>query len=273
VKPQDTLSPSEAFVRQAGETLGGSATPAQRRDSIVATKLREQFDSVMRRMELMASSALITGQNIVEGEDYPRVVLDYGRAAELGLANPANTLTGAARWNQAGSKIASVIRASSTEAVRRGGSWTPNIILDVDAADAFLDHADVQKKLDTRNLDAGQIREVAAQGEGLTPLGVYASFNIWLYVGYYYDEAAGDDAALFSGGHVVGVGDIAGVEGYAAIQDWDAIAEYPTGLVPEAIYPKMWVEKNPSALILQSQSAPIVYPRRPNASWVKKVLG
>lgn len=273
VKQRSELSPSEALERQAGETIGGSATPAQRRDVLVAGKLREQYDAVMRRMELMASSALITGKNVLEGEDYPRVELDYGRAVELGLDHPANTLTGTERWNQSTSNPGRLLRAAAADSVRRNGSWTPNIVMDIDAAEAFLDHPKVKERMDMLKLDAGTLQERAVQGEGLMPLGVYSSFNIWLYVGFYYDEATGDDLAMFAGGHVMGVGAIDGVEGYGAIEDWDAIDEYPDGLVPEAIYPKMYREKNPSTMIVETQCAPIVYPRRPNASWVRKVLG
>ncbi|CAO3406313.1 Type II secretory pathway, pullulanase PulA and related Glycosidase [Azospirillum largimobile] len=49
------------------------------------------------------------------------------------------------------------------------------------------------------------------------------------------------------------------------IQAHGAILDPRAGYQALEVFPKSWIEENPGRRMLLSQSAPLVYPRRPNA--------
>ena len=65
---------------------------------------------------------------------------------------------------------------------------------------------------------------------------------------------------------MVGLSDIGGVRGFGAIRDKRA------GLQALEVFSKMWEEEDPSVEYLMSQSAPLMVPRNPNATFKIKVV-
>ena len=94
LKPKDVVDPERVLMRRPGESIGGSLSAAARRNAIIADILDSHRQKILRRLEYMAAQVLLKGKVIVEGEDYPTVEVDYGRApgntvALLGGAAPA----------------------------------------------------------------------------------------------------------------------------------------------------------------------------------------
>jgi hypothetical protein len=59
--------------------------------------------------------------------------------------------------------------------------------------------------------------------------------------------------------------DLGGVQAFGAIMDEEV-------LIATEFYPSSWVEKNPSARFIMTQSAPLVVPTRPNNIFPMSVL-
>ncbi|MBL4761532.1 MAG: major capsid protein, partial [Gammaproteobacteria bacterium] len=78
VKDKRVLRPKDALKRAAGEKIGGSLTPDQRRMLLLKQELTDQIDMLTRRQEVMASEVLRTGKVTVEGEGFDTVVVDFG---------------------------------------------------------------------------------------------------------------------------------------------------------------------------------------------------
>jgi len=275
IKQATPFDPSVAFTRAAGESFGGSLTPQQRGDLAVSNALQDQSDAVDRRMELMAVEALKDGKVSVTGEDYPTQVLDYQRHASLGGAAAAGD-----RWlaaNAATVDPADFVDKMSAITTKLASQATPTIVLDnVDAWPAFKKLEAVKKHLDIRNVNAGQLTVTSPQTEGLMYRGQYMGYDIWTYAGYVLNDAETEDVDVLAGGWVMGVGDIAGIQHFGAIHDWKAIREgfanAQTGLVEVPIFAKSYERDDPSEIVLETQAAPFVGPRRVNASWAKKLL-
>lgn len=262
LKEKEPVKPGAALKRQVGESFNTPLSPDQRMAALVGSILQDQADRIDRRIEQMAVEALKTGKIVVTGEGYPTQTVDFGRAAALNRAN--NILTDTARWGQSAAKPLKDLRAWNRTMLQESGSVITDVILDATSADAFLDDATIEKKLDVRNVTVGALNVTAAQEEGLQYLGFIEGKNIWQYCGWYMNEA-GTELELFSGGDVLLVGAVEGVQYFGAIQDEESLQSV-------SVFPKSWVTPDPSVRWIMSQSAPLCVPRRVNATMVASVI-
>lgn len=267
VKPKHVVDPSQAIPRMAGEALGGSLTMAQRYDARVAENLRIERQMIENRWEWMAAQAVINGSVVVKGQDYPTVTVDFGRDASL-----THTLTGAAKWDQS---TANPLR--DIEDLRRGvhdlsSSTISRLTFGLNAWDLFTQNDAVMKLLDTRYrgseseynraISDGQPMEYRGRISGQNGMG---TLELWTYSQKYRD----DDGSLkefLDPDLVIGSGSgLDGVRCFGAIQDKRA------GLSPLAMFPKMWDSEDPAVTYTMTQSAPLMVPVEPNASFSLRV--
>jgi hypothetical protein len=85
-KDKRRFDPSRPLKRAIGEKIGGTLTTGQRLEANLNRTLNKQLENLTRREEVMASEALRTGKITVTGEEYPTVVVDFGRDPELTVA-------------------------------------------------------------------------------------------------------------------------------------------------------------------------------------------
>jgi len=91
-------------------------------------------------------------------------------------------------------------------------------------------------------------------------------FNLIVYDGFYHDDN-GAEQKLIPDNKVLAVA-ANGVEG---VRYQGAVLDLEAQMQPRDFFVKTWLEKNPSGLNVLSQTAPLVAPRRPNASGVMTV--
>ncbi len=262
LKEKEPLRPNAALKRAAGESFNTPLSPQARAAALAGQIMQDQIDRIDRRIEQMSVEALVTGKIVVTGEGYPTKTLDFGRAAALN--RDANILTGTARWGQSAAKPLKDLRGWNLKMLKESGAVITDVVMDADAANAFLDDEKIDAKLDRLNVNIGAMALLEAQEEGLQLLGQLQGMRIWQYVGYYTNDA-GTELELFSGGNVVCVGAVDGIQHFGAIQDHDAMQAMP-------VFPKSWVEQDPSVRWIMSQSAPLPVPRRINATLVASVI-
>ena len=88
--------------RMIGERIGGEYTAGEREMLNLQFEMADQIDMIHRRLEWMASSALVSGTVTVVGEGYETKVVNFGRASDLTI-----TLSGSDKWPQPGLPILS----------------------------------------------------------------------------------------------------------------------------------------------------------------------
>lgn len=264
VKPKHTVDPRRVFKRRAGEAYAGAMSPEARRNAIIADILQEQKDMHTRRREWMAAQAIVEGQVIVEGENYPKVVVQFGREAGQSIA-----LVGAAQWGQAGINPVDDLETWSETMFLKSGVAPTKVIMGITAWKTFRADANVLKTLDTQTRGTTSNVNVFEPGNGAAVQyrGRLGALEIWTYNDTYVDDA-GNSQVMMDQKKVVLVNP-AGVEGtrcFGAILDahagYQAMEEFVTN----------WIENDPPVEFIMSQSAPLMVPARPNASFVAKVL-
>lgn len=270
VKPKHIVEPDAVLVRKPGEALGsGSLTPAQRRDATVADLLARHKTMHAMTREWMAAKAIIDGKVTIEGENYPKVTVDFRRDASLTIL-----LAGAAKWDQGTATPLNDIKAARIAANAKSGAVIRDIVFGANAWKLFSDNTDVQALLSTqtRGSDSDFTKMVDGFEDSVEYLGQLSGINgsglirMWLYSGKYRDEA-GVLQDIMDTNTVVGV-DFAAVQGHRC---FGAIRDGKAGFQPLDMFPKMWEDEDPWAEYLMTQSAPLMVPAQPNATFSMKV--
>jgi len=261
IKLKSTVTPTDALMRMAGEGYNNEQmSPAARMDMLMAQELQRHDELVSNRIEWMAAKTIIDGQYVVEGEDYQRTLVDFGRPATLNVA-----LAGAAVWSAITSSpiddlenMAQLIRRESRGAV------ADTVVMHTSAWQLIRKHSDLRDRLDKdydrrinqTNLDTG----IQTDPIGLNYVGrLDSKLDLYVYDDYLTDDN-GEDVALMPDNTVIVMarGAMEGAQYHGAILDGGA------GFQPLRMYSKSRTSWDPTGEELLSQSAPLVAPKRVN---------
>lgn len=280
LKPKHIVDPSKAISRTFGEALLGGQSIASRFNAHVTNNMRLERESIERRWDWMAARAIIDGFVTVSGQDYPTQTVDFLRDGDLTI-----TLSGAARWDQIDTADPLTDLGDAAEAAfNLGNAPITDLVFGTQAYRYFRQNEDVlellsnQRRGSTSNFVATPLianSNFQSMGQIDGPGG---HFNLWRYSNWYSetDEATGllTRRDFLDPKEVVGYGPaIDGAACFGAILDAEAmLADSGGSLVEATIYPKMWVEKDPSVVYTMSQSAPLMVPMNPNNTFKIRVL-
>lgn len=260
VKDKRVLRPKDALKRVAGENIGGSMSAAERRMLLLRQELTDQTDMLTRRQEVMASEAMRTGKVTVTGEGFDTVVVDFGR-------NAAHTVTlgGGSLWGDAGVVPLDDIEDWSLTMLQNSGAVVTDVVMDTKAYRLFIAEQKTKDNIDT-TLGAPSRVELAAMAKlGMSYKGSIDNVAYWVYSDWYVNDAGNEVAMIPDNTVILGSRDMEGVRHFGAIEDEES------GLQAQEFFPKSWVQKDPSLRILLMQSAPLVVPYRPDASFCATV--
>lgn len=267
VKPKHVVNPNMVIPRRPGEALGtGSLSLDQRRNAVITEIMRQHDTQLTNRNEWLAARAIIDGEVTISGEDYPTKTVNFRRHSSLSVL-----LAGAARWTQSGSDPMADIKSAKLNANSRSGARITKLIFGATAWNLFTTRVDIKEYMNrnyggynadlSRLLDGYEGQEFVGFLEGSNGGG---RMEVWIDTSKYVD-ASGNEQFFLDQGTVVGVGsNVEGVRCFGAIMDFDALRALER-------FPKMWRENDPSVEYLMTQSAPLMVPRRPNATFKIKV--
>jgi hypothetical protein len=268
LKPKNTVRPTDAIQRVAGEKLNGEMSMGERRKVHIRRHLQRQWNAIVRRWEVMCVEALRLGKVTVSGEGYKTQVIDFGRdpahrivlsGADLWTASTATPDDDLEEWailaREADESDAALVEdvVLGTAAMTALRKWLRN-----EKPELLAILLNSQHRGQTTDLQMGpqSVRKVAYQG-------MLGSFRLWTYADTYKDEN-GNKVQVFPSNEVLLVAaEVRGTRCFGAIMDH---AAGERGLAAMPIFPKMWVQDEPSIEFIMTQSAPLMVPLRPNAT-------
>lgn len=261
VKDKRRFNPNAPLKRQIGETIGGNLTPMNRREAALNRALTNQLDNLTRREEVMAAEALLLGKVTVTGKNYPTQIVDFKRAPEL-----TQVLTGAMRWGEEGVNPIECLEEWAGQVQMLSGAAARTVVMEPMAWKLFKRSPNLQKLLDNRrgsrsNLSLDPV--VREQGNDKARyVGSLGELDIWVYNDVYVDEQ-GKDRRLLPDYTVILASQsmVEGTRCYGVIQDEKA------NYRADRYFSKSWLQDDPAVRWLLLQSAPLVVPYRPNATF------
>jgi hypothetical protein len=261
IKDKRVFDMNRPLKRTAGEQLTGSMAPAARLRALIANDMADQVNMMNRRLEVMAGEVLATGKVTIVGDKYPQAILDFGRAA-------GNTVIASPLWSTTSNPLDDLQNWSQI-VLKSTGVMLTDVIMTVDSWIAFRNNTNVKDRLNLqRVLQTMPTMTQAAQiEEGGVFMGNADGFNIFVYSGWYVDPADGVEKTILPVGTLLLCSPaMEGVRAFGAIRDEEA------GLQAVPYYVKSWIEPDPSVRFIMLQSAPLLVPYRPNASFKAKVV-
>lgn len=263
LKPKNQVTGKEVMKRLAGEMPGGAMSAGDRRDRIMLDYMFNHRQKIERRLEWMAAQILTTGAVTIVGDDYPSTVVDFSRDDDL-----TEALTGTSEWGDAGVSPFADVQTWIDLVGTKSGAAVNIAVMDGMAWDKFIADPRSEKALDR---DLGQ---TAAVSLGLTPnlpgsptfKGRIGAVEFYVYNDTYEDDA-GSTAQLLPA-HSVILGSQGGIEG---AQMFGAILDPRNDYGPARYFPKSWIDEDPAGEFVMTQSAPILAPRRIDASFYASV--
>lgn len=263
VAPTTVTTADMLYDRLPGENLYSGMTPAER----AMKKIQEDYikldDSVTRREEWMCVTAIVYGKVPIIGEGINDEI-------DFGLSN-TETLTGTAQWGKSAAKPLDNLDAWKLEVSKNGFANADMVIMGKSAYAAFIGDAEVQKRLDNRNLNLAvfQPRELPSGAEYMGRL-TQPMLDIYRYSEIYEDDwtdptkpavkpLVPDNAViLISSG-----ANYTMAYGLCTYLD-EKTEQWVTAETPRAL--RSYIEHNPDRRMLESQSHPLPIPDKAD-SW------
>lgn len=264
-KDKRRFDPSSSLRRVAGEAIGGSLDPVTRRRIQLRDASIEQVEMLTNREEVMAAEFLRTGKIIIRGEGYGTLVVDFRR-------NPTHTvaLVGGARWSEVGAKPLVDIETWSNRVHDNSDAAPTEVTLAPDAwmaLKARLTENELRVLLDSQRGSESRIEMGPRKPGSAVYQGRLGNFDFWTLKQTFREVDGTAVQAMPSGSVVMAAPELMGTRVYAGIYE-----ERLGGYVALRYYQKSWIEEDPSVRWLLMQSAPLVVPYRPDASFGATVL-
>ena len=257
VKPKGIVDPSQLINRMAGESYTGSMSLSQRRDATIADMTRKFRNQIVRRWEWMAAQAVLYSSVTVSGENYPSVTIAFGRDASL-----TSTLTGTDAWTNS----ASTPQADLEEMIRvmrdLSGYGVESVVMGTSAWAAYSTHASTLSLLETRRGSTSSAEVGPGTGTPYTYKGKFGDIGVWVYSDKYENDS-GAQTNFMDPRDVFGVS----TDGFQGHRCFGAILDKKAGYQALEIFTKLYEEEDPSAEFMLMQSAPLMVPKEPNASF------
>jgi len=249
--------------RNIGERLMGANSPAERLEANLAWEMADQVDMINRRLEWMAAQALIGGTVTIAGEGFPEPIqVNFNRDPSLTVA-----LTGAMQWGQTDVYPSDYITQWASTILQKSGAVPTDIIFTNSSWNAFKNDIKVINALWMERSGDSQVDLGGRMAHGAMYMGRWGQYRLFLYNDWYIDPVTGVEEPMIPDGTVLMTGE--GLEGTRA---FGQILDPEFNYQALAYAPKLWYSKNPAAINLMMQSAPIVIPSRVNASFSATVM-
>ena len=250
IKDLDQVTPADGVKRSAGEAFGGSSSPAARIAAERVRLLARHDKRLAMRVEEQVSQLIRGGKILCEGEGHPSVEVDFGMSAANDI-----TITGAARWNTLDPTSA----VDGQQVLDDLESWAENsnestshVLMEKSVWKTFSAFKAVKDLRDTQVRGETSSFSVAPSNnyEHVSYKGSVGSFEIWVYTGYYRDDAGTKVPFLDTGRLVISSKKPQGAVAYGGIKDVHEMRSMRQ-------FSKNWISEDPSAENLMSQSAPL----------------
>lgn len=261
IKLEAPISPNRGIKRRPGEAYTGSLSIQQRFDAAVMDMMTQFETRLTRRMEWMAAQVVQNGSVTIESDFYPTSVVNFNRASGLTV-----TLGAGARWNESTGVPLENLETWGNLMLAEGAGGTYRVTMGTSAWKAFYANAQVKEELDVNvRGTTGILSNAPAVYDGAVYRGRIGVFEIWTYNDWYHNDAGTVTNFMDPRDVVITSTAVNGTRCFGAILDVES-------LHAARVFPKSWIEKNPSALMLLLQSSPLLVPGNQNATFRARVL-
>lgn len=253
--PLRVTDAEDLLTRLPGEHIYNQRSPQERAAEQLGRDLAKLDDIISRREEWMCAEALLTGGITIQGAGVNDEAL-YWSTRNGGTGDPFKALTGTAAWSDAANATPLTDLHDAAREIIKGSGINPSMaVLGADALDALINTDQVQKYLENRRVDFGNLAWPEALPNGVRYWGHLAGLDIFTYEQYYVEN--GVEAPIFDPEKVlIGSSEVPTMMAYGACSifaEGQAPQIYAAPRVPDSYCQR----KNPAGRIVQIKSRPL----------------
>lgn len=265
VKALDPVTPTRVVTKRPGTLLSNvNTSPAAKYNAIKADILAYHRLAVERLWEYMAAKSILEGEVRIEGDDMPARLIDFGRAAGHDI-----TLGSGARWGDSGVSILDNIQTwVDTMQEAEFGGVPDRITVGTSVWQIMRKDEELLALMDlnTRGSNVILERGLTRPGEVRFVGNLGIGLDVYVYNDWY--TIAGTITRFMNAKDIVLTGpNVQGYRCYGMIQDlhaaFNALPIFPRNFVPQ---------NDPAIEHILTQSAPLMVPVNPNATFRARVL-
>ncbi|ABO49741.1 hypothetical protein Dred_1207 [Desulforamulus reducens MI-1] len=268
IAPQREISVDDLVIRGMGENIFSQRTPADRQAELLGRDMVELDDMITRREEWMAAQLLFNGKITMKGyidrnnSNYIEQDLDYGFTNKVILA-------GDNVWTGASAQIYANLKAWRLAAIQASGKAPTICVLGQSAADAFMNDADIQKKMNMYHVLLADINPKIVS-DAVTYIGRLPELglDIYTYNDWYLDED-GNEYPFVPVDHVLlgrpGMGEVL----YGAVTQMEN-DQFVT--IEGSRVPKSWSDNQNEQRMIRLTSRPVPKPESVDDWYVAHVI-
>lgn len=273
--PEMVTTVDNLIKRTPGEAIGGSLDPMQRAAKQLGDDLRHIDDTISRREEWMCAEALLTGGIDFVGEGINDSVL-YWTTRNGGVGDPYTALTSTALWSAHSTCDPLADFNTAVRAIVQQSGVSPDVcIMGSQAYDNFIQSDIIQKYLDNRRINLGDLPLSVPMPAGVRHQGTIAGLDILTYDAWYFDESQNAEVPMFDPEKILiaSTKQDNGFMAYGAVALMGREPEDAPRIYAERRVPDSYIQrKNPAGRIVQIKSRPLPVITRKNAFYVYTVL-
>lgn len=259
LKPKNQVTPATAWdtallarMRDAGIISTGNNQLSSAEQYMIAQveTIKRNHDSIDNRKILMATELVITGQIILESDDYTKNVVSYGRSTSLAF-------TPAIAWDQAGAKPVDDMDIMAQRMLDQDGGEAKMILTTGKVWSVLEKNADFKAKFVApyAGISISYRPELTASRSAKFK-GYVGDIEIWTYDATYKNK--GQTKRFIPQDYFAMIADTNGYVTQCKIENVHA-----NGLALE-YFDRQWYEEDPSGIMLLTESSPLVVPSNKN---------
>lgn len=259
LKPKNQVTTSNAFdlalvrkLRESGILATGAQKLSDAEKLILAQveTIQRNRNSIDNRKVLMAAEYLTTGQIVLESDKYKRNVVSFGR-------DPSMSYNPTIAWDQANATPYRDVKVMAQRLID-GGAGSPKVLLTSSKNWGYLKadpefQAEYVKPNEGINIPFAQTMGI---GQSAVFRGTFDNIEVWTYDATYV--VGGARVRYIPSGYVGLIADVSGFIAQCAIKHLEA------GGQPLDYFDVQWQEKDPSGILVLTESAPLPVPSNKN---------
>jgi|GEM_PF-6035172 len=265
-----TIVPADFLLRRAGESYGGSLSPAARVAQLRGEDLADLMDGIDRDEEIMCAEAMWTG--LVNCYEWPEGAAAPVLVRQIDFELPAtHNVTLATLWSDASADICEQLATGSRLCQDDSGLAPDILFLSTDLVEYFVHNTKIKVIMDNRRMEGARIN-FAPWGRRVTFVGhlTYADLDVDVVT---YSETYDSFAGVATRITPAKYGGLFCTQApyelhYGVIQNLAAGANGFMG----TRFPHRWSEADGSAEWLQLECSPLACNLQPKSSYIFKAL-
>lgn len=284
IKLKDAVDPNRILRKIAGlESMlnYSQLTPQQRRELLKVAIAEQHAMTIERRWEWLAARAIIDGQVTISGPEYPTQLVDFQRNA-----NQTVVLSSGSRWGDSGVSILSYLQTwadqmlfptQNSDGTGGFGGYPVRIDVGTSAWKAMRQDAEIKDMMNKFYPATGvELNRALTGPDKVTKVGNLgfggtsgAQVEVWLNRDTYQDDN-GVETPFLAPTDVVLTASPEAIQGY---QCYGAIIDPFAQYQALPVFARNWMtEDDPAAEYMLHQSAPLMVPVNPNATFKATVV-